>query len=129
MTDVSPGGDHVAAWLAHGGLVLVARVPGGELAAVAGAADFAVLPVGAVEWHGPHLPLGTDLILAEGFAAESATSSAAGPGGTQATPSGGDHPVAPAGVDAGPGRGGGPRPAGTPARGPAAGGWAVEPDE
>ncbi|GGL98370.1 hypothetical protein GCM10012279_14800 [Micromonospora yangpuensis] len=55
-----------------GGLVPVSRVPGGELAAVAAAADFAVLPVGAVEWHGPHLPLGTDLILAEGFAAESA---------------------------------------------------------
>ncbi|WP_254876830.1 creatininase family protein [Verrucosispora sp. NA02020] len=53
------------------GLLPVGRVPGGELAAVAAAADFAVLPVGAVEWHGPHLPLGTDLILAEGFAAES----------------------------------------------------------
>ncbi|MFF3856499.1 creatininase family protein [Micromonospora sp. NPDC002575] len=72
----TPAGDHVAAWLAHGGLVPVARVPGGELAAVATAADFAVLPVGAVEWHGPHLPLGTDLILAEGFAAESATRAA-----------------------------------------------------
>ncbi|WP_233558810.1 creatininase family protein [Micromonospora radicis] len=55
------------------GLLPVSRVPGGELAAVAAAADFAVLPVGAVEWHGPHLPLGTDLILAEGFAAESGT--------------------------------------------------------
>ncbi|MEU5551515.1 creatininase family protein [Micromonospora sp. NPDC047793] len=53
------------------GLLPIGRVPGGELAAVAAAADFAVLPVGAVEWHGPHLPLGTDLILAEGFAAES----------------------------------------------------------
>ncbi|MDI5942461.1 creatininase family protein, partial [Micromonospora sp. DH15] len=74
----TPAGDHVAAWLAHGGLVPVARVPGGELAAVAAAADFAVLPVGAVEWHGPHLPLGTDLILAEGFAAESAQASADG---------------------------------------------------
>ena len=31
-----------------------------------------MLPVGAVEWHGPHLPLGTDLILADGFAAETA---------------------------------------------------------
>ncbi|MFI2665375.1 creatininase family protein [Micromonospora carbonacea] len=74
----TPAGGHVAAWLAHGGLVPVARVPGGELAAVAAAADFAVLPVGAVEWHGPHLPLGTDLILAEGFAAESATRAAEG---------------------------------------------------
>ncbi|MFG3686541.1 creatininase family protein [Micromonospora sp. NPDC047740] len=59
-------------WPAGGGLLPAARVPGGELAAVAAAADFAVLPVGAVEWHGPHLPLGTDLILAEGFAGESA---------------------------------------------------------
>ncbi|MGC5020906.1 creatininase family protein [Micromonospora sp. DT47] len=59
-------------WPAGGGLVPAARIPGGELAAVAQAADFAVLPVGAVEWHGPHLPLGTDLILAEGFAGESA---------------------------------------------------------
>jgi creatinine amidohydrolase len=71
--------DHVAAWRAHGGLLPAARVPGGELAAVAKAADFAVLPVGAVEWHGPHLPLGTDLILAEGFATESAVAGAVGP--------------------------------------------------
>ncbi len=28
----------------------------------------AVLPVGAVEAHGPHLPLGTDVIIAEGMA-------------------------------------------------------------
>ncbi|MET7748746.1 creatininase family protein [Micromonospora sp. NPDC005367] len=58
-------------WATDGGLMPAARIPGVELAAVAEAADFAVLPVGAVEWHGPHLPLGTDLILAEGFAAES----------------------------------------------------------
>ena len=32
--------------------------------------DTAVLPIGAVEGHGPHLPLGTDLILAEAFAYE-----------------------------------------------------------
>ncbi|MFY1681119.1 creatininase family protein [Micromonospora sp. WMMD730] len=57
-------------WPAGGGLLPATRIPGGELAAVAAAADYAVLPVGAVEWHGPHLPLGTDLILAEGFAAE-----------------------------------------------------------
>ncbi|MFI7433993.1 creatininase family protein [Micromonospora haikouensis] len=93
----TPAGDHVAAWLAHGGLVPVARVPGGELAAVAAAADFAVLPVGAVEWHGPHLPLGTDLILAEGFAAESAPASADG-----AASSGGGTPDEAAPPAAGP---------------------------
>ncbi|MEU8188883.1 creatininase family protein [Micromonospora carbonacea] len=93
----TPAGGHVAEWLAHGGLVPVARVPGGELAAVAAAADFAVLPVGAVEWHGPHLPLGTDLILAEGFAAESARASADG-----AAPSGGGTPDGAAPPAAGP---------------------------
>ncbi len=41
---------------------------GGERADVAARADFAVLPVGAVEWHGPHLPFGTDVILAREFA-------------------------------------------------------------
>ncbi len=93
----TPAGGHVAEWLAHGGLVPVARVPGGELAAVAAAADFAVLPVGAVEWHGPHLPLGTDLILAEGFAAESAQASADG-----AASSGGGTPDEAAPPAAGP---------------------------
>jgi creatinine amidohydrolase len=63
--------DELTRWRASGGLIPAVRVPGAELSAVADAADFAVLPVGAVEWHGPHLPLGTDLILAEGFAAES----------------------------------------------------------
>ncbi|MDQ7908077.1 creatininase family protein [Phytohabitans sp. ZYX-F-186] len=57
-------------WRARGGLLPVSRVPGHALTRVAEAADLAVLPVGAVEWHGPHLPLGTDLILAEGFASE-----------------------------------------------------------
>src|SRR5690606_10249845 len=28
----------------------------------------AILPVGAVEAHGPHLPLGTDVVIAEGMA-------------------------------------------------------------
>ncbi|MEU7934716.1 creatininase family protein [Micromonospora echinofusca] len=90
-----------AAWPTGGGLVPAARIPGGELAAVAEAADFAVLPVGAVEWHGPHLPLGTDLILAEGFAAESALGGddAAAPGDGGATPTGdGATPAGPRGV-------------------------------
>jgi creatinine amidohydrolase len=30
--------------------------------------SLAVLPLGAIEQHGPHLPLGTDLLLAEAFA-------------------------------------------------------------
>ncbi|GAA1633408.1 creatininase family protein [Catellatospora bangladeshensis] len=64
----------ITAWERGGGLLPVTRLPGHELARVAAAADFAVLPVGAVEWHGPHLPLGTDLILADGFAAELAGS-------------------------------------------------------
>ena len=29
----------------------------------------AILPIGALEWHGPHLPLGLDLLVAEAFAA------------------------------------------------------------
>lgn len=28
----------------------------------------AILPTGAIEAHGPHLPLGTDLIIAEAMA-------------------------------------------------------------
>ena len=60
----------IAAWRAGGGLLPVNRLPGHDLDRVAREADLAVLPVGAVEWHGPHLPLGTDLILAEGFASE-----------------------------------------------------------
>ncbi|GHJ06375.1 hypothetical protein TPA0907_07420 [Micromonospora humidisoli] len=79
-------------WPAGGGLLPATRIPGGELAAVAAAADYAVLPVGAVEWHGPHLPLGTDLILAEGFAAE-----AGGAGGPAAGAGGSSSPAAGAG--------------------------------
>ncbi|MGS2619608.1 creatininase family protein [Micromonospora sp. LZ34] len=97
------GDDPVRRWLADGGLVPAARVPGGELAAVAAAADFAVLPVGAVEWHGPHLPLGTDLILAEGFASESAAS------GDGAAPSGGGTPDGAATPAGGRGAAAGPR--------------------
>ena len=50
-------------------LISFAELRGGLRAEVAGRADFAVLPVGAVEWHGPHLPFGTDVILASEFAA------------------------------------------------------------
>nr|BBH87386.1 creatininase [Thermosporothrix sp. COM3] len=30
--------------------------------------NFAVVPLGSIEYHGPHSPLGTDYLLAEGFA-------------------------------------------------------------
>lgn len=50
-------------------LIPFAELRGGLRAETAARADFAVLPVGAVEWHGPHLPFGTDVILAAEFAA------------------------------------------------------------
>ncbi len=40
-----------------------------DLAGLAGEASVAILPVGAVEQHGPHLPLGADAMIAEGLAA------------------------------------------------------------
>jgi creatinine amidohydrolase len=39
-----------------------------ELRDVAGRPAVAILPVGAVEAHGPHLPVGTDVIIAEAMA-------------------------------------------------------------
>jgi creatinine amidohydrolase len=36
-----------------------------EFEAFAKATDFAILPVGAIEQHGPHLPMGTDVIIGE----------------------------------------------------------------
>lgn len=45
-------------------LIQFANLRGGLRSEVVSRADFAVLPVGAVEWHGPHLPFGTDVILA-----------------------------------------------------------------
>lgn len=40
-----------------------------EMGALDGADAIAILPVAAVEQHGPHLPLGTDLAIAEGYVA------------------------------------------------------------
>ena len=50
-------------------LIHFAELRGGLRNEVADRAEFAVLPVGAVEWHGPHLPFGTDVILVSEFAA------------------------------------------------------------
>lgn len=43
---------------------------GGDVLSQFAEAEFAVLPLGSLEWHGPHLPLGSDSIIAEGFAGE-----------------------------------------------------------
>lgn len=48
----------------------IGAILGADLKQRLAEADFAVLPLGSVEWHGPHLPLGSDTILAEGFAGE-----------------------------------------------------------
>jgi creatinine amidohydrolase len=41
-----------------------------ELAQLSGPTTVAVLPLGAVEQHGPHLPLGVDVFLVEAFVAQ-----------------------------------------------------------
>ena len=43
-----------------------------EVRDATGPGSVAILPVGAVEAHGPHLPLGTDVVIAEGMARECA---------------------------------------------------------
>src|SRR5690606_6397316 len=43
-----------------------------DLRTIVDDATVALLPVGAVEQHGPHLPLNTDAALAEGMALEAA---------------------------------------------------------
>lgn len=44
---------------------LLTDLPGPSLASALGADSIVVLPVGSIEHHGPHLPLSTDLIMAE----------------------------------------------------------------
>jgi creatinine amidohydrolase len=43
-------------------------VHGRDLQSVLEEIRFAVVPLGSIEYHGPHSPLGTDVILANGFA-------------------------------------------------------------
>lgn len=50
----------------------MAELPWTEVAALDRARCAALLPVGAVEAHGPHLPLGTDVVIAEAMAAAAA---------------------------------------------------------
>ena len=45
-----------------------AEMTGPEVAALAKETSVAVIPVGCVEMHGPHLPTGTDAISAERMA-------------------------------------------------------------
>jgi creatinine amidohydrolase len=44
------------------------ELPGPEVAALARETSVALLPIGCVEMHGPHMPTGTDAIQAEGMA-------------------------------------------------------------
>ncbi|NRF92018.1 creatininase family protein [Paenibacillus frigoriresistens] len=46
----------------------VINVHGRDIDKIVGEIQFAVVPLGSVEYHGPHSPLGTDIILANGFA-------------------------------------------------------------
>ncbi|HVF60293.1 MAG TPA: creatininase family protein [Thermoanaerobaculia bacterium] len=50
----------------------MAELPWTEIAALDRARCVALLPVGAIEAHGPHLPLGTDVVIAEAMAAAAA---------------------------------------------------------
>jgi creatinine amidohydrolase len=45
----------------------IMNVHGREISAMLEDIRFAVVPLGSVEYHGPHSPLGTDVILAQGF--------------------------------------------------------------
>ena len=51
------------------GALIADRASWPEIDAAIGRGLIAVLPVGALEQHGPHLPLTTDTVLASGVAA------------------------------------------------------------
>src|SRR5512144_1970282 len=51
---------------------LLAAMPWTAVREVASRRAVAVLPLGAIEAHGPHLPLATDVIIAEAMAREGA---------------------------------------------------------
>ena len=48
------------------------ELAGSEVAALTAETDVALLPIGCVEMHGPHLPTGTDAIIAEAIAERAA---------------------------------------------------------
>ena len=54
-----------------------ADLPGPRLAELVSARSIAVVPVGAIEHHGPHLPLRTDALIAERVAAAAVSRAAA----------------------------------------------------
>ena len=54
--------------------VLWAHHTAASLRALAGERPVVILPVGSTEQHGPHLPLGTDSVIAEAIAVEAALS-------------------------------------------------------
>ena len=48
------------------------EMSGPEVAALAEETDVAILPIGCVEMHGPHLPMGTDILMAHHLAVQAA---------------------------------------------------------
>ncbi len=53
-------------------MIQLGNVPWSEAAAVRGGPWIALLPVGSTEAHGPHLPLATDVVIAEAMAGAAA---------------------------------------------------------
>ncbi len=67
-----PQTPEVAHQLAREGLLELSRLTWVDVATLRGERVVAILPLGAVEAHGPHLPLATDGIIAAAMAAEAA---------------------------------------------------------